>query len=119
METPRQGKYPTYEYDVNEVSDLIRLVQAALLAYGGKLDDSDALSSDDPRRFTGDQLVRAVEACADLLGVSEHCETLIMRVKGLLADARMKPLVSDREEETLEGWLNDYVANDGSPNATI
>ncbi|WP_230276820.1 ATP-binding protein [Rhodopirellula halodulae] len=91
----------------------------AIVALGGVVESDELMSSDDPRKFTGSDLVRAVEATAQLLGVSEHCETLLMRIRGLLTDTRMKPLVSDQEDETLEKWLCDYIGNDGSNAPTV
>jgi hypothetical protein len=116
---PRAEKYANHEYTLDDVNSVIAALKNAFQAYGGQPDEADSLGSDAPTKFTGEDLIRAVEATAELLGVSEHCETLLMRIRGLLSDTRMKPLVSDQQDETLQGWLDDYLSNDGTPEASI
>jgi len=50
-----------------------------------------------------------------MLGVADHVETLLVRIRGLLSDSRMKPLVGDQADDSLEDWLSAYVGN--NPNA--
>jgi hypothetical protein len=56
-------------------------------------------------RFTGDQLLRSVEANAELLGVSEYVETMQMRIRTLLSDSRMKTVSGNTQGLTLDDWL--------------
>jgi hypothetical protein len=82
------------------------LIQSAHANFGSSDTDILPIDADVPRPFTGDQLLRSVEATAELLGVSEYVETMQMRIRTLLSDSRMK-IVS----RFLSTMLNQYVPN--------
>jgi hypothetical protein len=74
------------------------LVKAAHTAFGGNDTDILPIDADVPRAFTGDQLLRSVEANAELLGVSEYVETMLMRIRTILSDSRMKTIASNTDD---------------------
>lgn len=113
----RSENYPTYDFTKQEIDKLLNLTRQAHTAFGG--DDSDVLpiDADLPLPFTGDQLLRSVEANAELMGVSDYVETMLMRIRALLSDVRMKQIVGSDEEgsrESLSSWLSSYIGNGGS-----
>ena len=70
---------------------------------------------DAPRPFEGAALLRGVEAAGEMLNFSEHIETLLVRIRALLTDTRMKPVLGDASDTTLDQWLADYI---GESNAS-
>lgn len=114
----RGGQYPTYEFTRGEIDELLSLIQAAHATFGGSDIEILPIDADVPRQFTGDQLLRSVEATAELLGVSEYVETMQMRIRTILSDSRMKVVSGDAKGLTLDDWLSKYIgdnqASDGS-----
>lgn len=51
---------------------------------------------------------------------AQFLATLTMRIRMMLADRRLGPIVNRPDGEvTLEGWLNDYVGADGAENGEV
>lgn len=108
----RQGQYPHYDFTRREVRDLLAAASDAHSALGGTASDSLPPDVDAPRPFEGAALLRSVEAVAEMLDVSEHVETLLVRIRALLSDTRMKPIMGEAADTTLGQWLTDYVGSD-------
>lgn len=109
---PRRQQYPHYDFTRQEVEKILACTSAAHTTFGGDDIDSEPPDVDAPRPFSGSDLLRSVEATAEMLGVSEHVETLLMRIRGLLSDARMKPVVGETGDLNLVKWLSGYVGDD-------
>jgi hypothetical protein len=116
---PRRKPNAHYDFTFTEVEALIEVARSAHSAFGGKESDITPIDVDAPRPFTGESLLRSVEATAEMLNVAEHAETLLIRIRGLLANARMKPIIDDGGSQSLEQWLTDYVGTNGIPNGCI
>lgn len=108
---PRRVKYPQYVFTRPEVKGLLTAMSDAHSAFGGKESDTLPSDVDAPRPFDGTSLLRSVEAAAEMLNVSEHVETLLVRIRTLLTDSRMMPIMED-VDITLDGWLRDYIGAD-------
>lgn len=115
----RLGQYPTYEFTRGDVDELLSLIQSAHAAFGGSDTDILPIDADVPRPFTGDQLLRSVEATAELLGVSEYVETMQMRIRTLLSDSRMKIISGSAQDLTLDDWLRNYIGDNEASNGSI
>lgn len=115
----RAGQYPTYEFTKPEIDEFLSLAQAAHSAFGGSDTDTLPIDADVPRAFTGDELLRSVEANAELLNVSEHVETMLMRIRTILSDSRMKNITSGLADTTLDGWLTDYIGDNQASNGSV
>ena len=44
-----------------------------------------------------------------MMGTSEYVETMLMRIKTLLSDSKLKKVISVDDDITLEKWINDYI----------
>ena len=110
----RRGQYPHYDFTRMEVNELLKAARDAHSAFGGTEADLLPADVDAPRPFEGTSLLRCVEAAGEMLNVSEHIETLLVRIRSLLTDTRMQPILGGVTDTTLEEWLNDYI---GSSNA--
>ncbi|WP_370262307.1 ATP-binding protein [Limnobacter sp.] len=115
----RLGQYPTYEFTRGDVDELLSLIQSAHATFGGSDTDILPIDADVPRPFTGDQLLRSVEATAELLGVSEYVETMQMRIRTLLSDSRMKIVSGSAQDLTLDDWLRSYIGDNEASNGSV
>ena len=115
----RSGQYPTYDFTKDEVGSLLQLVQAAHSAFGGSDTDILPIDADVPRPFTGDQLLRSVEANAELMGVSEYVETMLMRIRTILSDSRMKTITGGTQDVALHDWLTNYIGDSRASNGSV
>jgi len=108
----RRAQYANYDFTRQEVQDLLAATSGAHSAFGGT--EADILPSDvdAPRPFEGASLLRSVEAVAEMLNVSEHVETLLVRIRALLTDTRITPILGSATDTTLEDWLKDYIGSD-------
>lgn len=115
----RSVQYPTYEFTRDEIDELLSLLQKAHFTFGGSDTDILPIDADVPRQFTGDQLLRSVEASAELLGVSEYVETMQMRIRTLLSDSRLKVVTGNSKELTLDDWLKSYIGDSRASNGSV
>ena len=117
--TPRRVQYPNYDFTRPEVQDLFTTTSDAHSAFGGTEADILPADVDAPRPFEGAALLRGVEAAAEMLNVSEHVEMLLVRIRTLLTDTRMKPILGGATDTTLGGWLKDYIGNSNADNGCV
>jgi uncharacterized protein len=118
--TPTQSnKWPTLDFGKEEVDELLDHLREAHGVFGGLEKDVLPIDADIPRPFTGDQLLRSVEANAELLNVSDYVETMLIRIRTILSDTRMKTVTASPDGLTLESWLTDYIGGDGAANGSV
>ena len=117
--TPRRRPHPQYDFTLGEIRTLLKLASRAHTAFGGRVDDETPPDVDAPRPFRGESLLRNVEAVAEMLNVSEHVETLLLRMRAVLQDARMIPIFADGSDIRLEEWLTDYIGADQAKNGCL
>lgn len=115
----RGGQWPNYDFTKLEIDEFLTLAQTAHVAFGGGDTDFLPIDADVPREFTGDQLLRSVEANAELLNVSEYVDTMLMRIRTILSDSRMKSVTGDTKDVTLDGWLAKYIGDNQASNGTV
>jgi hypothetical protein len=111
--------YPSYLYDPPTVAELTRLASVAHTAFGGSDQDVLPVDADIPRRFSGDDLLKSIQANAELMKTSDYVETMLMRVRALLSDSRMSKITNCPGDLTLAKWLEEYVCPSGSSNGAI
>ena len=117
--TPRKVQYPQWDFSRQEVERLITATSTAHHAFGGSESDIEPSDVDAPREFKGESLLRSVEVTAEMLNVAEYAETLLIRIRSLLANARMKSIIAESEDLSLEEWLTDYIGADGATNGCL
>lgn len=108
---PRREPYSHTDFTRQEVQTLVTSASDAHSAFGGSSADLTPADVDAPRPFNGASLLRGVEAAAEILNVTEHVETLLVRIRALLADVRMAPVLGDASETTLDHWLAEYIGS--------
>jgi DNA helicase HerA-like ATPase len=115
----RSERYATLDFYKEEVDELFELMSYAHTAFGGNDQDILPIDADIPREFSGNEFLRSIEANAELMGVSDYVETMLMRVRTLLGDSRMKSVSGDVEGITLAGWLEDYIGANEASNGSV
>jgi hypothetical protein len=119
FQAARRGQYPTYDFTRTEVGEFLELAKVAHSAFGGSESDMIPLNADIPRQFGGSQLLRSIEANAEMMNISEYVETMLMRIRTMLADSRMQTITGNAEGVTLDGWLEGHIGNNGAANGTV
>ena len=116
---PRRIQHANQDFTLQEVRGLLSVASDAHSAFGGTPSDAILTDVDAPRPFEGASLLRGVEAAAEMHNVSEYVETLLMRIRGLLSDTRMKPILGELADTTLAQWLQDYIGSDKATDGCI
>lgn len=117
--TSRSSQYPTYDFSRDEITEFLDLLQTAHSTFGGSDTDILPIDADIPRPFTGEEFLRSIEANAELLNVSEYVETMLMRVRTLLSDNRMKVVTGNQDEFALDEWLTKYIGGNQAENGSV
>jgi hypothetical protein len=116
---PRRQQYANHDFTRQEIDNLLQVTSQAHSTFGGSDVDLEPVDADVPRPFTGDALLRSVEATAEMMGVSAHTETLLIRLRTLLADAQMKAVIGASGDLSLEKWLEDYIGANDARNGCV
>ena len=115
----RSVKYAKYDFSKKSVDELLSKISAAHIAFGGSNSDFLPIDADVPRRFSGDDFLRSLESNAELLNVSDYIETMLMRIKTIFSDVKLKSVIGDCNEITLAQWLEQYVGKSSSAQITV
>ena len=116
---PRRVQYAHYDFRRAEVKDLSATISQTHSTFGGSESDLILADVDAPRPFKGASLLRATEAVGEMLNVSEHIETLLLRIRSLLTDTRMKPIIEDAVDVKLHEWLTQYIGADEAEDGCV
>ena len=114
---PDRNNWP--KYTKPSADTLLTEIKKAHLSFGGFDQDVLPIDADVPRPFTGDTLIRSIQANAELMRTTDHIETMLMRIRTLLSDSRMKLITSGDDELTLDRWLDDYICPSNSTDGAI
>lgn len=103
----------------SEIEALDTKLTDAYFVFGGNNSELLQLDADVPRFFKGDDFIKSIEESAERLNVTNYAETMIVRIRTLLSDVRMKAISGDDVEITLEQWLKDYIGDNKAINGSI
>lgn len=114
----RSGKYSDYNYTKSDVDNLISYLKDVYSNAGGREEEFLPTDEDSPIPFTGENVVRSIEANAEILNTTDYIVTLIPRIKTLLSDVRVKKVI-DNNEIKLSVWLDNYIGSNNKESLTI
>ena len=97
---------------VQELDTLIENFSSVFYSLGGSEVELLPKSEDIPTQFSGKVFVNFLEALSQETGNEQYVEFLLARIRTMLADTRMKNIIGDNVEITLEQWLGDYIGRD-------
>ena len=98
---------------------LLSAFKEAHNSFGGSDQDVLPIDADVPRPFTGEDLLKSIQANAEMMKTTDYVETMLMRIRTLLSDSRMKMITSCDENYSLENWLDDYICPSNSGDGAI
>ena len=124
------SKYKTFTNDQNEQVEYYQAfttsdVEAAIEAIDKTLDslptheENLGINEDFPLPFKGEDLATLIEQLAIEQGQIQYIDTLLLRVKMLLSDERLKPVVSPAADVELSQWLDDFIGKSLAENGCI
>ena len=112
----------TIEYYIafteNSVTKICQAINILLDLLGGIL-YQESSNEDAPLPFDGGSFVDHVSQLAMDGNVSQYIDFLVTRIRMLLSDERMKPIISSKKDITLDQWLNDYIGDNQASNGSI
>ncbi len=103
------------EQQVNEIIDSI----SDLLKELGGIIYQEGPSEDVPICFSGTDFADHLQVLSEEEGVTQYLDFLIMRIRTMLADTRMKSIISGAGDVTLEQWLSDYIGGKHADNRNL
>lgn len=116
---PVGEKYKNYTFSKSKLEHLLECISAAHDAFGGSTDDISALNADDPLPYAADDFVKMMEASAELLNTAEYAETMIMRLKTVLGDVRLRSVFATDKQVSFSEWLKEYIGSSDATGITV
>lgn len=116
---PPTEKYKNYTFSRRELEKLLASISDAHKVFGGTPNDVELLDADSPCPFSADGFLKIMEASAEMLNTAEYVETMIMRLKTVLGDVRLKNVFASGEKIKLADWLKDYIGGSESTGITV
>lgn len=103
------------ETDIDDVSKSLDnlLVELPTTNYTG------VPSEDAPMKFDVEQMASHLEFLASGSQSGQFIPTLTMRIRMMLADQRLGPIIKPKDELTFEDWLKKYIGEDGADSGQI
>lgn len=117
----RSGQYSHHDFKKSEIEYLLELAQKAHHVFGGSIKDVLSIDADVPIPFTGEGFLRSIEANAEMMKTTEYVEPMLIRIRTLLSNTKLKKVIVSEEEDalTLEQWLEQYICPSDSSEASI
>ena len=116
----RSVPYPCYTFSEGEVDQLLERLMAAYAAFGGNIADfSLEQDSSIPTKFASSTILEAITAASELANATTHVETMILRVKALLNDAKLKKVMFDVDVPSFETWFSSLLGETSEYSVTI
>ncbi len=109
----KQNKTTGYnDFPVSTVEIFISAIKSFLSNIGGVVYQSGP-NEDTPLMFDGGKFSDHLEELANQENNSQFFDFLIMRIRTMLSDTRMKTITGNTENITLDTWLKYYIGDDG------
>lgn len=106
------------DFPVSTVEPIIQKIEAFLGTIGGVVYQAGP-GEDTPLPFDGGAFSDHLEGLANQENNPQFFDFLTMRIRTMLSDTRMKPIMDHATGITLDGWLADHIGNDAASNGTV
>lgn len=103
------------EAQIQKIIDALR-VSAEML---GGVVYQEGPDEDMPLPFKGTDLADHLEILAEQENVSQYLDFLVARMRTFLSEPKMRAIIGDGDEISLDGWLTDYVGSEGARNGAV
>ena len=109
-----------YNIFVNsEIESLLSEIRTSYKSLGGLELDLLPKNEDIPIKFSGEVFINYIEGLAQEEGNEQYIEFLLARIRTMLSDTRMKPIIGDEIDINLEDWLNNYIGKNDGKNGCV
>jgi uncharacterized protein len=116
----QSNNFIDYNIFVNsEVESLISEIRTTYKTLGGLEHDLLPKNEDIPIKFSGEVFINYIEGLAQEEGNEQYVEFLLARIRTMLSDTRMKPIIGDEIDINLEDWLNNYIGKNDGDNGCV
>lgn len=116
----RDGRVFVNDYAEIDVEECIALLEALIETI--ETDETELpVSEDTPRYFNVLELPDQIEAIASAVGGStlSHVENLVNRIRVMLSDVRLHPIIAPEPSPEFPDWLKAYLGSDDSAAASL
>jgi hypothetical protein len=116
----KEGKQVEYfrAFTEGQVSLIITNFSKVLKELGGLI-YQEGPDEDTPLPFKGAEFADHLQILAEQEGVSQYLDFLIMRIRSMLGDTRMKNIIGNEAEISLEKWLDSYIGKDKASDGCV
>lgn len=116
----KDGKLIEYfrAFTESQVNLIISNINKVLKDLGG-LVYQEGPNEDTPIPFNGAEFADHLQILAEQEGVTQYLDFLIMRIRSMLGDTRMKNIIGNETETSLDKWLNDYIGKDKAADGCV
>ena len=101
-----------------QVDAIVAALRSAVETVGGIV-YQDGPDEDAPLYFRGTDLADHLEILADQENVSHYLDFLVARIRTFLSDPKMKAIIADADDLTLDKWLADYIGSDAAADGCV
>lgn len=101
-----------------QVNDILAAMNTVIQSLGGIIYQQGP-DEDIPISFSGAEFADHLQILAEQENVSQFLDFLVMRIRTMLADTRMKNIIGDGINVTLDKWLEDYIGKDKAENGCV
>ena len=105
-------------FDETQVGAIVESVNACLNQLGGIV-YSEATDEDVPVPFRGTDLADHLEILAEQENVTQFVDFLVARIRTFLSDPKMRAVIDDSDDVSLESWLEEYLGTEKSEHASV
>lgn len=117
--TPRPDGSSRYlDFPATAIEPLIENLNILLSAIGGVV-YQEGPSEDAPLRFESSEFADHLETLASQETNAQFFDFLIMRIRTMLSDTRIKRIVADSADVSLAEWLEDHIGDNQASNGSI
>lgn len=116
----KNGKTIEYyrAFTEQQINEIITSISNLVDNLGGII-YQEGPSEDVPVDFSGTDFADHLQNLSEEEGVTQYVDFLIMRIRTMLGDTRMKSVISDAKNVTLGQWLIDYIGGNQADNGTM
>lgn len=107
------------EYTNTEVDSVINCIREAYTSLGGTEKGLLPKDEDTPMKFSGEVFLNFLDLLAQQSGNEQYIEFLLARIRTMLTDIRMKSIIGDDIDITLDKWLEDYIGKNRAENGCV
>ena len=116
---PRPNGQTGYnDFPVTAVESVISKFQEFLFSIGGAV-YQEGPNEDAPLKFDGAQFADHLEALANQETNRQFFDFLIMRIRTMLSDTKVKRIVTGTTETSLADWLENHIGDNQSSNGSV